>query len=77
MDRLVRYMASEQQAYMKATIPMLFDYDKAAELTAQLIGNPAHAPAPGQRPSELISATNELLGITETVKNAGDSTQMQ
>ena len=77
MDRLVRYMASEQQAYMKATIPMLFDYDKAAELTAQLIGNPAHAPAPGQRPSKLISATNELLGITETVKDAGDSTQMQ
>lgn len=35
-DGLVRYMGEEQRAYMKDTLPMLFDYDKAAELMKQL-----------------------------------------
>lgn len=36
LDGLVRYMAGEQRAYMAATLPMLFDCDKAAGLLARL-----------------------------------------
>lgn len=35
-DGFIRYMVEEQRSYMKATLPMLFDYDKAAELLRRL-----------------------------------------
>lgn len=35
-DGFIRYMAEEQRAYMKETLPMLFDYDKAAEFMVKL-----------------------------------------
>lgn len=75
-DGLVRYMAEEQRAYMEATIPMLFDYDKAAKLMAHLNGGTAQTPVPNvQRPSELADATNKLMDIAKGGQDAGDDTQ--
>ena len=40
-DGLIRYMAEEQREYVKATLPMLFDYDKITGLMAQLEADPS------------------------------------
>lgn len=75
MEGLVRYMAEEQRAYMEATIPMLFDYDKAAELMAQLKDDTVQQSAVGQRPSELVDAANKLIDVAKSTQDASDDKQ--